>query len=443
MLNRLAAIFMGRFFLVLSFLLASFLMLYSAYAQSFWLDEATTAKVVYKFSFFQIIPEFSVADFHPPLYYLLVDLWQKIFPLTEFFLRLPSIIFILLSFLVIIRSCGRVWAGVFLLFNPLILYYAVEARMYALVVFLFTLSLCRFLQGRFDKVFYAALFLSLLSFYGSVFFVLSYLFYFLVKRRWRQVKYLLFLLGGFFLVIAPLFLRQIQYSAEVLASVPNWSQALGKANLKNLFLVFVKMILGRVRFEDDLNYYLSIGVGFLLVYVPAILLDKDEKVKRLTLMFVFPIFLGFLFSFYRPVLQYFRFLYAAVVLSLLLSYISSLRYKIFLFLIFFLPLSFLTAFDKTYYREDWRSAISELGKGERVYMIKEVSDPVWYYDLVFSKNLQIEDVRDLPRQKPKKAIVIQYAAGIFALDFQSLMSDYKILDKKVYPGNIIVYRLSL
>ena len=42
--------------------------------QSLWLDEAISANVA-KLSIEKIIPTFSVGDFHPPLFYLVLNLW--------------------------------------------------------------------------------------------------------------------------------------------------------------------------------------------------------------------------------------------------------------------------------------------------------------------------------------------------------------------------------
>ncbi len=415
---------------------------FSANQQSFWLDEATTAKVVYKFSFFEIIPRFSTADFHPPLYYLIIDLWQNVFPFNEFFIRLPSIIFILISFFILVFYLKSIWAGIFFIFNPLVVYYAVEARMYALVVLLFSVSFALFIKNRINFVFFLSLFLSILSFYGSVFFVLAYLLYFLLKGQKRRFIQTFTVLILSLLVLFPLFSKQIEYSSQILSAVPNWSAVLGKANIKNLILVFVKTVLGRVRFEQNFYYYFSAFLGMVLVYIPLLFLPKTEKIRRVFFMLLIPVLLGFFFSFYKPVLQYFRFLYIAVVLAVGLSYIESFGYKVFLF-VFFAVLSFFTVFDKSFYREDWKGAVFDIKQNSRVYMIKEVSDPLWFYDLKYNRKIKLEDIRSLDVQNPEKAVVIQYAASIFGVDFLSIMKDYKILDQRFYRGNIIVYEISL
>ena len=62
--------------------------------QSLWLDEATTAIVARDFSWGDFFGKFLPADFHPPLYYVLVKLFAGLINnYSEVALRLPSVIF--------------------------------------------------------------------------------------------------------------------------------------------------------------------------------------------------------------------------------------------------------------------------------------------------------------------------------------------------------------
>ena len=107
----------------------AFLIRLIALNQSLWLDEAVTANVVKNFDFAQIISKFSPTDFHPPLYYLFMKLWTNFFGYSEIALRMPSVLFSLLTGYVI-YLIGGIWSAAFFLFNPLIVYYSQEARMY-------------------------------------------------------------------------------------------------------------------------------------------------------------------------------------------------------------------------------------------------------------------------------------------------------------------------
>src|SRR3989338_7261294 len=137
-------------------LLTSFLIRLISLNQSLWLDEATTARVVQQFNFYGIITKFSPTDFHPPLYYLFMKIWTNIFGYSEISLRMPSVLFSLLTGYMIYLigkkiDSGRarmtknsnvgLWSGALFLFNPLIIYYSQEARMYMMATFLLTASL--------------------------------------------------------------------------------------------------------------------------------------------------------------------------------------------------------------------------------------------------------------------------------------------------------------
>ena len=132
---------------------AAFLIRLISLNQSLWLDEAITAKVVHQFSLFQISSLFSPADFHPPLYYIVIKMWTTVFGYSEIALRMPSVIFSLLTghavFLISTRLKNQkfgLWAAALYLFNPLVMYYSQEARMYSMVAFLLTFALYFWLE---------------------------------------------------------------------------------------------------------------------------------------------------------------------------------------------------------------------------------------------------------------------------------------------------------
>src|SRR3989344_9192598 len=69
--------------------------------QSFWLDEAVQAVISGK----NLETVNWGADFQPPLFYLLSHLWLKIGPTAERFLRLPSVIFGVLTVYLLYIFC--------------------------------------------------------------------------------------------------------------------------------------------------------------------------------------------------------------------------------------------------------------------------------------------------------------------------------------------------
>jgi len=117
------------------------------FVQSFWRDEAFTYLLSIK-----SLPEIAnltVKDFNPPLYYWFMHLWISVFGKSEIILRLPSLIFfcgtIYISYLILTEIFKIKWKTalillMFFIINPSLHYYAFEARMYSLTVFLVTLS---------------------------------------------------------------------------------------------------------------------------------------------------------------------------------------------------------------------------------------------------------------------------------------------------------------
>lgn len=121
--------------------------------QSLWLDEATVAKVIRTIPFHLIPIQFSPGDFHPPLYYMFISLWSSVFGYSEIALRMPSIFFSLIAGWYIFQIGAIIrdkkiglWAAVFFLFNPLIIYYSQEARMYMMATMFLSGALYYFLR---------------------------------------------------------------------------------------------------------------------------------------------------------------------------------------------------------------------------------------------------------------------------------------------------------
>src|SRR3989338_2243139 len=104
--------------------------------QSLWRDEA--------FSYFMALPSIgqiivnTAADFNPPLYYIFLHLWIVFISSSDIGMRILS--FIAHAFTVYFAFLfGRVlfsrrvafFVAVFIFFNPMLLYYAFEIRMYS------------------------------------------------------------------------------------------------------------------------------------------------------------------------------------------------------------------------------------------------------------------------------------------------------------------------
>jgi len=118
--------------------------------QSFWYDESFTWRLVHLGfgRMFEVLPK---TELTPPLYYILVWSWAKLFGTSEAGLRSLSALAGMLTVPVIfvvarklISARAGVFAAALAACNPLLIWYSREARSYALLVLLAALSLLAF-----------------------------------------------------------------------------------------------------------------------------------------------------------------------------------------------------------------------------------------------------------------------------------------------------------
>lgn len=120
--------------------------------QSLWRDEAFSVLLAERGAL-EII-KLTAQDFNPPLYYLLLHFWMKMLGQSEILVRMLSFLFHLLLVYVGFKFAQKIfnstllrcYVATLLLFNPMLLYYAFEARMYSLLALLATLSMYHFYQ---------------------------------------------------------------------------------------------------------------------------------------------------------------------------------------------------------------------------------------------------------------------------------------------------------
>jgi uncharacterized membrane protein len=442
--------------LILIFFIA-FCMRLISLNQSLWLDEATTANVVKNFTITEILNDYSPKDFHPPLYYLFLKGWTQIFGYTEISIRSPSVIFSLLTgifvYLIIKKLKYKqiekkaLTATAFFLFNPLIVYYSQEARMYMMVTFLCTVSFYLLLNVLEKKslinltLLNLTIVLSFITFYGSVFFLMTIYIYLLFK--FLQTKKDIYSQSFLYLLIAPMILiftagpmlfSQIEMSKSALLQVQNWSSILGKVTVKNLLLIPIKFSIGRIDFYPKFLYYSLAGLwtGVIFFITGLGILKTSKKTPILAIFFTLPILLGVIFSFWSPLLQYFRFIYLIPFLSILLTLgISSDRFNFIkkyrtiiltTVLTGMVCFSFLYLINTQLHREDWQSLTKKIKlENLPVYMIASSSDPVKYYQPSIKihalKNIQ-DNLND-----NKKVVIIPYTSQIHGLDYKSKLKN--------------------
>jgi uncharacterized membrane protein len=368
--------------------------------QSLWLDEAISANVAQNYSYQNIITQFSPSDFHPPFYYLILKSWTSVFGYSEFSLRLPSVIFSLITILLVFKYFGF-WPSLLLAANPLYLYYSQEARMYSLATLL---VFCAYLAFRSRKIFlyFLFVFLSLSTFYGAIFLFAAISLFFLIKKEFNQFCLYAAAIILPLLFWSPLLVKQFESSIALRDSVLNWSSVLGLANLKNVLLIPIKFTLGRISFYPKIVYYLLA----LILTVPLWTLAFLKSFGRRLEAFVFwtTLLVGFVFSLFTPMFQYFRFLY-------LLPFLVIIINKNIFYLFIFSSFSLLYLLNPTYHREDWKSLAATLP--DSVYMIPSAADPVKYY----RPDVKINDLSK--SIFANQVTVLPYVTEVHGLDYKS------------------------
>jgi len=121
--------------------------------QSFWLDEATTWGIV-SHGLGHVLSTVPKSESTPPLYYVLLWLWSRVFGTGEVGLRSLSALCGTLT-IPVMWAVGRrlaserigLAAALVTSVNPLLFWYSQEARTYALLVLLSALSLLAFLRA--------------------------------------------------------------------------------------------------------------------------------------------------------------------------------------------------------------------------------------------------------------------------------------------------------
>lgn len=371
--------------------------------QSLWLDEAISVNVVSNLGYTEIVKHFSPTDFHPPGYYLTLKAWIGVFGKSEPAVRMLSVLFSLVTIYMVYLLAGN-GAAALVGFNPLLVYYSQEARMYSMVTMLLTVAVYFLVKKKYWAV---SLFfgLSFLTFYGSIFLMAAVGLYLLINRKFQELAIIAIGPLTALLAVSPLLSEQYKNSKEMLGVVTNWDLVLGKANLKNLLLIPMKFSSGRISFEPKIVYYAISGIW--AVYVFRYLFKKNI----FSFIFWVTLVIGTIFSIFTPMLQYFRFLYLIPMMALV---IRNNKLIVAGFLIF----SLVYVLNSNFYREDWKSLSKDAGN--KVYMIDSFGDPLKYY----RPDIQISDVRS--QIEEQQITVIPYGEAIHGVDHS------KILEKSGY-----------
>ncbi|OGE00028.1 hypothetical protein A3J17_02795 [Candidatus Curtissbacteria bacterium RIFCSPLOWO2_02_FULL_40_11] len=424
--------------------------------QSLWLDEAINLNNVNALSFGDLIFKYSLSDFHPPLYHIILKGWSLIVPLSEFFARFLSVIFAVATVYVTYLIAKKLYeektaliVALLLTTAPLHIYYSQEARMYMMAAFFTSLSVYFFLKLlEKDNIknwtgFIVATTLMLYSDYLPYLMIPAYFFYILIFRKKISKNSLKGFIPAFLLIlflIIPWLLilpDQLKTGLSAASASPAWSDVVGSSQIKDLGLSLVKFTIGRISSDNNLIYALLFAPAGIYVFLLFLLSLFRLSPKRLFLWvwLLFPLLSAFLISYFVPIFAYFRFIFVLPAFYLIwASAINTVNInKITVPLLLFatsinLISTFIYYLNPKFQRENWRDAVSYIHQNAKensivLFESNYTTGPFDYYnngmveasgglDSFSADSEQVkENVENLTKTKDQ-VFLFQYLSGV-------------------------------
>lgn len=439
--------------------------------QSLWLDEAINTLAVKHYSFINLITQYARADFHPPGWFIILWSWTKLFGYSEVAVRMPSVIFGVLTIWIMYligkkfasKELGLI-AALLLAINPLHIYYSQEARMYAMATLAVAINI--FLLSKLIKGEKLNLFLLVLS---NIFVLMSdYVAYFIfpaqfvfllfyqkkLLKEWLIVLFSALLLGFWWL---PTFLGQLDIGAVASSNLPAWKFINGAFDFKTLPLTFVKFIIGRISLADK-NLYVAVllPICSLFAYLMFRGIRFTTSKKLLLTWLIIPPLLSTIISIFVPVYNYFRILYVLPAFILVVSTgilaVKRSKYLLIMVVLIELSCSLIYLLNPKYQREDWRGLVNFLSTKSKSSILFESSGTLPPFDYYAKNNLQASGaLKDFPAKSMDDVIDFDNS-DIYLVNYLVDISDqnrlvanklvnsgYKNIDTKNFNGIGFVY----
>ena len=424
--------------------------------QSLWLDEAINVNNAAALNLKSLIFNYSLGDFHPPLFHILLRGWILLFGTSEISARVPSLLLgtttVLVTYLIakkLFEKKTALVAATLLATAPLHIYYSQEARMYTLAAFLASLSVYFFISilKKDNLAFWIGFIVStalmLYSDYLPYLLIPIYFFYLGINRRgiarntmrtFIPAFIIIFILLTPWLIILP---KQFQVGLSAAAASPAWAQVVGTPDLKNLILVFVKFTIGRISHDNNLIYaLLFLPPAAFTIFLFFLSLFRLSPLRSfLWYWFLGPVFLGYIVAYFIPVFAYFRFIFALPAFYLIwasaintINWLPLTRTLLTLALAVNLISSSIYSITPKFQRENWRQAtafVHQNSNQKTVVLFESNASlaPFDYYDKGrvqaygalsgFNADRQFvkESVAKLTQDK-NKVFLFQYLSGI-------------------------------
>jgi uncharacterized membrane protein len=375
--------------------------------QSLWLDEAVQVWAS-KLPLTSYFNNFLATDFNPPLYYLFIHYWIKLAGNSEIAVRLPSVMFGVISIFVFykiinlikISDTSKKLSILLLATSPLHVYYSQEARPYILASLGFLISIYSLLKlkreenGQNFALLIFGLVISFFSHYMTILALPFFLYYLLKLYRINRSRKYVYLLGFifiiFFILYLPILNKQLGVSSHFFEKYPIWNKVIGGFGLKEIALLFIKFISGRVGFDNKIVYVMVNGISCLFFWGLFALGLKNQKgeAKYFNFLFAGIFSLALLLSLKIHIFSYFRlfFLLPIFYLGIGLGFqtLSKSWQKLAAPGLILINLIFLSLylFFPSNQRENWKKALAftQNEKPNQVLIMSQVSKAYEYYD---------------------------------------------------------------
>jgi len=300
-----------KYLFILILLVGTLLRTYNLSSESGSFDEANTISFT----------KHPNSDFgNPPFYYIFLDYWTYLFGDNEFSIRFPSVIFGLLSILVLYYLASllfnkriALFGALILAVNPFHIYLSQQARMYSLFTLFSLLSLIYFFKilkdGRKKNMILYLFFnaLNLYTHYFAIFVLFIEVLYFFLSYKKFKFESKSFILTNLFIFIlfSPQLiktynglldktsefnwgLRPSEYFISIFNSFLGWNTAFTAI----VFLLFIFGLLRIKNFDKKLNLF---GIFYVLLpLVVGIFLSFKMAIMPRYFIFILPIYIMFI-----------------------------------------------------------------------------------------------------------------------------------------------------
>jgi hypothetical protein len=133
-------------------------------------------------------------------------------------------------------------------------------------------------------------------------------------------------------------------------------------------------------------------------------------------MILAPIMLGYTLSFFKPMMQYFRFLPVVVPLCVMCGIVVRKRLFQRILLLGSVMFCLIYVGDSRHHREDWKGLTATLPPSSTVYMIPSSADPIKYY----RPDITVVDIAQVSTARSRDVVVIPYVFEIHGVDAEAL-----------------------